>query len=210
MIRRFLTISAAVLAIACVGKGFSAEILTLDDGNGHSTTLSSATGFLNFNGSLGDWSINVTTGISDGTADSPHLDLNSIDKYVGSGGLGSTLKITFTEDGIGPFLGGAANQVGGTLAAGMTGTFDILVNGSSIASQTFQSSPFSGTSGGVANGGPLSTFGLQALLTANGTGIASFDSSASVPDGGATLALLGFALVGVEGFRRQLRSKISK
>jgi hypothetical protein len=189
-----------VAGFAC--SSHADAILTLSDGI-HTVSVDTTTGFANYNGAIGDWSINVTTGIAGGTSTQPILDLNSIDLYTGSGP--GKLIITWTQNGLGPLLGTGVNQVGGTLYSGVSGNFQMLLNGTSISSMDFSSSPFAGSASGDL-AGASGTLGLQATLTANASGMISFDSQAtvsSVPDGGTTVALLGFAIVGVEGLRRR-------
>jgi hypothetical protein len=52
------------------------------------------------------------------------------------------------------------------------------------------------------------TFNGTWMFSAQGEGsggIFSFSASSNVPDGGATVALLGLSLAGIEGIRRKLR-----
>jgi hypothetical protein len=52
---------------------------------------------------------------------------------------------------------------------------------------------------------------IVATINLTGAGTVSFDadlaSTPSVPDGGLSLAMLGFAVAGVEGLRRKIGSK---
>lgn len=197
-----VSVLAAIVA-GCACSSFAGAVLTLSDGI-NSVTVNATGGFASYNGSVGGWSINVTTGIAGGTSTQPILDLNSVDMYSGTGP--GKLIITWTQDGLGPLLGTGVNEVGGTLLPGISGNFQMFVNGQSVSSQDFSSSPFAGTASADL-GGATGTLGLQATLTATSHGLISFDSQAcvsSVPDGGTTIALLGFALVGVEGLRRRL------
>ena len=75
-------------------------------------------GVLVFSGSIGDFNVNVTTGITRhllGSSTDPVLDLNSIDVTVAAGGV---LTIEFTETGF--FSGGATvyfwTAIGGVTA----------------------------------------------------------------------------------------------
>src|SRR6056297_2344194 len=80
-------------------------ILSLDDGLGNSVVVedgganddSDLDGVVVFNGALGDFIINVSTGISTpvlGSEDQPILDLNSVDVSSGAGSL--TIGLTAT------------------------------------------------------------------------------------------------------------------
>jgi hypothetical protein len=177
--------------------------LTLADNNGNAITVNTAGGVASYNGAVGNWDINVSTGIGSGTSTSPILDLNSINDFLG--GAGNVLKITFTVTGIGPLTGLGLNDVGGTLN-GISDIFNVLVNGVAVSSLSFNSTPFAGSALPNLASGAGSTLSLQAILTgsANG-GLTSFDTHLNlVPDGGATVMLLGAALSGLCLFRKKI------
>jgi hypothetical protein len=58
---------------------------------------------------------------------------------------------------------------------------------------------------------PNHSLTIVATINLTGAGTVSFDadlaSTPSVPDGGLSLAMLGFAVAGVEGLRRKIGSK---
>jgi hypothetical protein len=179
--------------------------LTLSDNNGNTTgAIATSGGVATYNGILGNWDINVSTGIGGGTASFPTLDLNSVDRFTS--GLGNVLTITFTLNAVGPLAGTIYNGVGGT-ASGTSDVFQVLVNGVPVTtSLAFNSNPFSGSqSSGLVTGALPSTISIVATLTANPGGITSFDDNASfAPDGGATVMLLGAALSGLCLFRKKI------
>jgi hypothetical protein len=113
------------------------------------------------------------------------------------------LTITFTDDNLGPSQGGLTTSVGGTLS-GSTLTINAFSSVGTYSSLTFNTTPFSGSVFDPIDLPAGSTLGLKAVITADGAGQQSFDASASVPDGGLTVAFLGFVLVGLEGLRRRL------
>ena len=206
-----------IAGVAAALLGFSATvqavpILTLADNNGNTVSVNAVGGMANYNGALGNWNINVSTGIANGTPTSPSLDLNSINQYVGGvGALGSILTITFTTDNLGPLAGGYFNAKGGTIN-GVSDAFSVLVNGVLLGTspQSFSITPFSGSTSGAINAGAGSTITLQAVFTATGIGTrvspdqTSFDDHLTVPDGGATVMLLGAALSVVGLLRKKL------
>jgi hypothetical protein len=143
----------------------------------------------------------VTTGIAGGTATQPVLDLTSTDKYNGTG-IGNVLTIIFTYSQVGPLTGEFLNSVGGHLTSG-SDVFSVLLNGNPVNPLSYTTSTlnFSGdVSGGTAG---ATSFGIMAVLTANSKGTTSFTDHLSVPDGGITVAMLGFGLVGVSALRRK-------
>src|SRR5579871_4728388 len=99
----FLAVGATASLIAPLASA-TAE-LTLNDGHGHSATVTAVScggtcEVATFNGALGDWSINVTTGTA-APGQSPMIDLNSIDSHTASG-IASTLTIEWSSDSFSP------------------------------------------------------------------------------------------------------------
>jgi len=208
MKNNWLLAGTAAVLLSVTASVQALPTLTLSDNNGNSVSLSDASGFVSYNGALGNWNINVSTGIGYpfpgyGTVENPILDLNSVNNFAG--GLGNILTITWTIDNVGPLAGTLLNHVGGTQTASITSVFSALVNGGTVASQSFNSAgSFSGDASGNAFGGVGSTVTLKAILTAQGAGVVSFDHYASVPDGGMTVILLGAALSSLGLIRRKL------
>jgi hypothetical protein len=193
-----------------LSDGIPADTVTVTD-NGVGDA-SSVPGIIVFNGAVGNWTINVTTGQASppfaglpGTATAPDLDLNSFDFFAG--GAGNVLTITLTEFGVGPTTAIASTSSGGTIAQGITGiAVNNLVNGAVVAGASSSTSPFNlSFNYALAQPGTYN-WGLQYVITANaGTfGTFSGDSGTTVPDGGMTVSLLGMALLGLEGLRRKL------
>jgi len=125
--KNFCKIAAHIaIAIAVSVLFFSkahALSIAIDDGNGLNiisdqsvSDSNTALGTVTYNLGLGDWTTNVTTGISDpvmGSASSPELDLNSVNVSSLNGG---NLSIMLTDTG---FIGGNSfidffSNVGGT------------------------------------------------------------------------------------------------
>ncbi len=87
--------------------------VTIPDGSGQDQN--GTNGAITFIGSIGNWILNVTTGLGFpliGSLDAPSMDLNSVDATSSGGG---TLTIQLSETGFGP--SGA-----GTLISGIGGT----------------------------------------------------------------------------------------
>jgi hypothetical protein len=196
--------------VAAALIGFSAAVqavpvLTLSDGTHTVTgTLSGSSDV--YVGSVGNWTVNVATGLSIGTAAQPVIDLN--DTSLWGGGSGNVLTITWTVDALGPFAGAYLEAIGGT-ENGTSDAFSVLLNGVLVSGsvQSYTGTPFSGTSAGsLVAGGSGNTITLQAILTASGGAGSqtSFDDHLNVPDGGATVMLLGAALSAVGLLRRKL------
>src|SRR5579863_9692382 len=146
-------VAAAALLVGSVVPSHATLMLELDSGLA-TGSASSLTGMVTFNGGIGDFVANVTTGVSKpliGDATHPILDLNSIDINSAAGGT-LTLKLTDTD-----FLGSGGealflDAVGGTLS---TGTIEVATymdcgdtafgTGTRLTDQTFGAGAFSGT-----------------------------------------------------------------
>ncbi len=222
-----LTVGVVSFAAAPSVKALSTSALWLEDNLGNTVTIlddgpgdsSPGLGVIVFNGSLGGtspWTVNVTTGLSRpvlGAVDNPHMDLNSVNVTTLTGG--GTLYIRFSDVGFGPnsSSGNPLTEIGGTTNGTLLyetfadATNTLFGTGSALSTLgAFGSGAFSGTSG--AAGFPaVSPYSLtqQVTITHTGAGQAtSFNASLSVPEGGATLTLLGGVLLGIGVLRRKL------
>jgi hypothetical protein len=188
--------------------------LTLNDGQGHSVEVEdvASTGWVTYSGSIGNWDINVSTGISDNSANSAYMDLNSINKGVG------TLTITLMDDFT---LKGESSSfsdimaIGGTLASRGSLTYDKTIFalnsdgvmgmeiGSGELAFAYQSpGNFSGNSSFAFPN--VGTFIMQQTITIKhaSRGISSFDATNSVPEP-TQMLLFGSALIGLAGIGRK-------
>jgi hypothetical protein len=194
--------------VAAALIGFSATVqavptLTLSDNIGDSVSVNATGGVASYNGAVGEWTVNVSTGIANGTTTFPVIDLNSVDQF--SSGLGNILTITFTDDNLGPLASTYLDAVGGT-ENGTADVFGVMVNGVLLSSsiQSFSGTPFSGTASGAISGSFPTTLTIGAQLTASAGGQTSFDDHLTVPDGGATVMMLGAALSAIGLLRKKM------
>jgi hypothetical protein len=215
--RTLLILTAVAVMVLGFGKPSQATLmLNLFDGS-TSVTLSDpgSTGMLSFSGSIGQFLLNVTTGISKpllGSSLQPEMDLNSVN-LANPAGSGGTLIISLTDT---DFIGGgttatALNKIGGTLGGPLSvDTFMDCSNaafgqGTPLTHQAFSGSPFSGT--GIATvaacGGHFSLTQVVTLSLGAG-GITSFDSELKIPEP-ATLVLLGAGILGLAATARRRR-----
>jgi len=165
-----------------------------------------------FAGTLGNYLINVSTGISqNGT--NPFLDLNSINTTrISNAGL---LTISTSQNGYtagGPqfnFQVGGTSSLGGNVSfSAYGGNSDTLFDTSSQIGSTlnFGSSPFAGTTSGVGNTVNPYSLTIMAILTGVNAGSASFDAAIDAVPEPASVALLGSVLLFSAGaVRRKLR-----
>lgn len=176
---------------------------------------------ISFNGSIGAWTLTVSTGLVLGTTTEPQLVMSSVDRSSRAG----TLTLYFSANGFGPTLGGDVDVAfGGTLAKNASiqlkvadNPNNVLLNrtnftsaGTVLTSQSFTgpnvvnafsgevSAPFSVT-------GPYS-ISEMVKITHTAAGVSSFGADAvfHTPDGGTTAAMLGAGLLLVAYFRRRL------
>ena len=186
-------------------------ITVWDDGVGD---INSTAGAVTYVGSIGVWTVNVTTGIGVpvvGTSSWPILDLNSIDVTTTTGG---TLNVAVTQTGLGPLPTGASSlrtSVGGTTAGTVSFTTyydvtDLAFGTGTLAGSLGPYGPgaFSGVTGApITTGANLYSITANASITQAGAGATSFDNEVRVHEP-STLLLLGGGLVGIGlWFRRK-------
>lgn len=191
---KFLTVLAVLCGVLVVGTLPSAQataILTLSDSLGHSATVLDPlnTGLLTFNGALGNFNVNVTTGLSKpviGDSDHARLDLSS----VNVSGLGAgVLTIQFTDiDFTLPIAQDIATSSLGGVTDGSVSFTSFLDNSNTpFGTGTLLASlgplgpgAFSGSStGAVTTHNPFSLT-ERVIITQNAGAVTSFNAAAEV------------------------------
>jgi hypothetical protein len=171
-------------------------------------------GVVTFVGAIGNWIVNVTTGLTYdiiGSASSPQMDLNSIDATSSGGGVLlvglSAMNFVFPSLVLPSWTFG----VGGTTSGAVQ--FDIQADpangffqGNLIDSSYFDYSPFSRTASGGFDPAAFDptlpySLSINALIIHDVAGATSFNGNLSVPEP-ASLLLLGFGLLGLLAVRR--------
>jgi hypothetical protein len=205
-----------VTAFALLAAGLVANanpVLTVTTGTytGYGTITSP--GVDEFNGPIGNWTLNVDTGTTkpnSGSPWSPYMDLATDNEYNGKTPI-QPITISFSDWGF-LFDGVSSASIADTLPKGWSLLFTLSEGSTTLISESFTARGSKATQavGGDFNG--LSTFGCpyglceSVTITPTGKGQTSGDQTAYVPDGGMTLAMLGSVLAGVAG----LRSKLGK
>jgi hypothetical protein len=167
-----------------------------------------------FSGAIGNYLINVSTGIAQQTAN-PFLDLNSVNVAIqGNAGL---LTIATSANNYTVPAQQFSLQVGGTSSLGGVSSFAAYGGNSNtlfdtsqlLGSLSFPSSPFSGVTAPSSVGSTASPYSLTVVAQLNGitAGSASFNAALDVVPEPATMALLGVSLLlAAGGLRRKLRN----
>jgi len=201
---KYLTVAAAV--VGCSGSAFavptgpaieimsgaSANTVILQDNA--SGDLSAVAGAILWSGSINGWNLVITTALTkpdSGSATLPNMDLDVT--ASGNGALGN-LTVLFTDTDFGPTAGLVRQNLGnnGTSTATYAAYYD---TGNAQFAET------TAVDGSGALTGPYSIT-LSSIFTPGS--ISSDQRVTTVPDGGATVMLLGAALSAMGLLRRKL------
>ena len=206
--------AAGVLGLASAPSAHGVPTLSISDGLGHTLTLTQPGGFT-YTGTLGNFSLNITSGIANSDALLTGLNFT----ITGTG----QLTILLSNTGFGTLPGSINSQISGQTSgisafatfadAGnrLFGTSKLLSSGGPFRSV------FSGNGSAIFSApGPFSltekivvvqsVFGTTSFGTTvkDPVVVAPVGPAVTVPDAGATALLLGLALLGIGLARRKL------
>ena len=174
------------------------QIQVFDNGSGDSNT---AEGAITYNSAIGNWTINVTTGLTKpilGSSTYPYLDLNSVN--VSSNAAGKML-IAFYDDGFTgnyPFV----LRTGGTTSGAVE--IQAWADGTEFAPVTYGPGAFSDTRYNyVPNSSEFAAEIIAVITHGECGGISSFDIELKTVPEPVTMLLLGFGLLGLAGLRKR-------
>jgi len=219
-----LLLALGALMVVSAPRAFANAELILSDGIAADTQTVSATCTVagcvaSYNGAVGNWNINVTTGTS-APGQSPELDLNSIDHFNG-GSTGQVLTLTWSATGFTPLSPGYELNAGGTIGAHGTITAGLYgANSNTLLDQSQQvGSTLSFSNPPIAFSGsqidyppvtvnPYSLTEIATITFGSSAGQASFDYSVdSVPEPAGVLLFGTLALFTVISLRRKAAAK---
>ncbi len=206
-----------ILAIAvatCAVSAYAVPTLTLFDGTSTVTITDGGAGdtcpnagCVTWIGAIGVWNLNIDTGFTKPLIGGP-TNLKMDLAFAALSNAAGMLTITFSDDGY-TVNGGGIDAIGGTTAFNNV-VDNILINGGVVMTQgPFGPGAFSGTTTGNITLNPADLIALQVVIGHSGAGMTTGDKSLQVPEGGSAVALLGMALVGLEGLRRKIRARKS-
>jgi hypothetical protein len=202
-----------------------ASVTIVDNGLGD---LSPDLGVVTFAGKVGEFKVNVSTGLSTpilGSGLLPQMDLNSVDAKI-TGSKADVLTIQLSETGWGHTLSPTtlAQEVGGTLSGSIFsvkfntfvdptnasfGTGAGTIHGTALA---FSSSPYSGTDNFQygAMSGLYSVTEVATISAHAGSGSVSYDFSVAAVPEPSSLTLAGFGILAGIGvvYRRSRRAAV--
>jgi VPDSG-CTERM motif len=204
-------VAAGVLGLASAPSAHGVPTLSISDGLGNTLNLSNSAGGFKYTGTLGNFTLNIRSGVGNSDALLPGLNFSA----TGTG----TLTILLSNTGFSTLPGSISSQIGGQTSGISTfATFadagNRVLSTSTLLSTggPFSGGAFSGT--GSATFSVLGPFSLteKIVLVQSEFGTTSFRTTvkdpvvtgATVPDAGATAPLLGLALLGIGLARRKL------
>ena len=191
--------------------------------SGTSSTLviaSSPLGVLTYDGPIGQWKINVTSGENDlGGVLDPVIDVSSLDTAKGYRGALSGLTIEYTSGG-NTANGSVTGAIGGTTTTSVLDQQYLGYTPFGTTRLLTSIGPLTGGVGGVFSGSATGSTGvttapywLTEVVTISGATRGnqqtSFDANSAVPDGGTTMFMLGSVLAGLSGLRSKPGAKRS-
>ena len=209
-------VAAGVLGLASAPSAHGVATLSISDGLGHTLNLSSSSSGITYTGTLGNFSLNITSGVATSDALLPGLNFSA----TGTG----ILTISLSNTSFGALAGSINSQISGQ-TSGITafatfadagnrlfGTSKLLSSGGPFRSV------FSGNGSAIFSApGPFSlTEKIVVVQSVFGTTsfgttvkdpvvvVAPVGPAVTVPDAGATALLLGLALLGIGLARRKL------
>jgi hypothetical protein len=206
-----LAFSLSANAFATLELSSGATTVTVTDGG--TGDANGAVGVVTFIGPVGNFFINVTTGLSICDINNPYMDLNSVD-FSGSSG---SLKIRLSDIGFSsPSPAGFIFNVGGTtqgtisyagyydLDNALFGTTSLIGSGSFTGPGSFADSFSSGL---ISPASPLSLTEIINITHSGGYKNTSFDAEMVVTPEPGTILLLGSGLLGLAIYgRRRLKA----
>lgn len=199
--------AAMVVLFATAGRAKATFEMQLSDGVGDNVTiydngtgdLSPTLGEIMFSGSVGNFTINVTTGFGSPVLAPGTLDLSNVSVTTTGGG---TLTITLSQDGLTAPAPGLNTSFGGTLSSlgggaasptsGLTFQSEVISGAGSIVIQPIAASGSQFNGAGSASGSITDPYKLveQVKMTLGQGEITSFDQSTTIAPVPSTMVLV--------------------
>jgi VPDSG-CTERM motif len=206
-------VAAGLLGLASAPSAHGVPTLSISDGLGHTLNLSNSSGGITYAGTLGNFTLNITSGVATGDALLPGLNFSA----TGTG----MLTILFSNTSFGTLPGSISSQISGQ-TSGITAFATYADTGNRLFGTTTLLSTGGPFSGGAFSGTASATFPIpgpfslteKIVIVQSVFGTTSFGTTVkdpvvvgpvvTIPDAGATAPLLGLALLGIGLARRKL------
>jgi hypothetical protein len=213
-------LSIGILAFTSAPSAKAVPTITISDGTKRDTvTLNNTSGLISFNGSVGKFSLSLSTSAATGLQMLPSFNLSSL-TYNVSGNKSAALTISLSNTSVHPNDGSIASQITGQTNGVISySTFGdtsnkLFGNGTLLSSKGALSGNFSGAGSAILKtSNPFSMTETFVIQLSKG-GNAHFSATVTdppngplippVPETGSTLAFLGLAFLGLEAIRRRL------